>query len=164
MFPIQTSKSETVLLPYTSTWGWGTWKNKWAIFDYNMSQKDEIKNNQVLSNKFNISNYDFIPMLEAKDNSWGIRWYYSVFKRNGLGVFPTQSLIINVGFDGTGINKQKTENAINTLSLQPITLEQINTIDLQFYNQFLRYFTYKKTKNGSEKKIISKLINKLKRK
>ena len=33
MFPVDFDVNKSVLLPYTSTWGWGTWRSRWTIFD-----------------------------------------------------------------------------------------------------------------------------------
>ena len=54
-----------------------------------------------------------IPTIRALVNArwpawsrrlWGVRWYWSVFKRGGLGLFPPQSLVSNVGADGLATN------------------------------------------------------------
>ena len=104
MFPIEWNKAETVLLPYTSTWGWGTWKEKWEIFEINGAENKIIANNQFLANRFNLAHYDYTNMLLTSKHSWGIYWNFSVFKHNGLCLFPTKSMIYNIGFDGTGTN------------------------------------------------------------
>jgi len=59
MFPIETDRTDTVLLPYTSTWGWGTWKNKWKTFDFGMSLKEQIILNTHLKARFNLADYDY---------------------------------------------------------------------------------------------------------
>jgi acetyltransferase-like isoleucine patch superfamily enzyme len=35
-------------------------------------------------------------------DSWGIRWYLSVFAQDGLVLWPPRSLVANIGFDGSG--------------------------------------------------------------
>jgi hypothetical protein len=37
-----------------------------------------------------------------KINTWAIFWYTSVFKRNGLCLHPTKTLVCNIGHDGSG--------------------------------------------------------------
>jgi hypothetical protein len=34
--------------------------------------------------------------------AWDSRWYYTVFARSGLVLYPPRSLVANAGFDGTG--------------------------------------------------------------
>jgi hypothetical protein len=159
MFPITTDKKENILLPYTSTWGWATWKEKWAVFEYEMPQKNLIINNKFLTQRFNLADYPYTSMLNAGNNSWGIRWYYHVFIRNGLGVFPTISLVQNIGFDGTGVNHTKTTKQKQTLSSNVIKSKQKETICLEFYNNYLSYFINKKsTLKSSYEKFLSKYL------
>jgi hypothetical protein len=45
-------------------------------------------------------------MLEAfmagRNRSWGVRFYWTVFVKRGLGVFPPTTLVQNCGMDGSG--------------------------------------------------------------
>lgn len=47
-------------------------------------------------------------MLKRQDNgeidSWGIKWYASVFINNGYGLWPYVSLVNNIGNDGSGVH------------------------------------------------------------
>jgi hypothetical protein len=40
--------------------------------------------------------------IKNKIDSWAIVWYLTVFMQQGLTLFPTQSLVTNIGFDGSG--------------------------------------------------------------
>jgi hypothetical protein len=40
----------------------------------------------------------------GKNNSWAIRWYASIFLKGGLTLNPSQSLVNNIGHDGTGVH------------------------------------------------------------
>ncbi|MBC8044518.1 MAG: glycosyltransferase [Rhizobacter sp.] len=144
MFPIETALQHSVLLPYTSTWGWGTWKEKWQIIDLEMRQKEAIATNLYLRRRFNLADYDYTSMLGYGNNSWGIRWYYSVFKRNGLCVFPAKSLVQNNGFDGSGENCGD-GNFVQSGLDQAIEIVKSEEIDLEFYNQYINYFIQKKS-------------------
>ena len=37
-----------------------------------------------------------------KVDSWAIRWHASMFEQNRLSVYPNQTLVANLGFDGSG--------------------------------------------------------------
>ena len=106
MFSIPCQEKATFLLPYISTWGWATWKKKWATFNPKIEQADIdlIRYNLQLKTRFNLADYNYAEMLDLKENSWGISWYYSVFVRNGLSVFPAVTLVKNTGNDGSGTN------------------------------------------------------------
>ena len=150
-------KNETVLLPYISTWGWATWKEKWEYFSMNNVDRDIISKSKFLKNRFNLANYDYISILNNNQNSWGILWYYTIFIKNGLNVFPSKSLVKNIGFDGSGENCTPEANHIHVLdSFIDISIQRVTKIDLNFYSIFLDYFSKKKS-------IRNKLVNLVKR-
>lgn len=89
---------------FITTWGWATWKRAWDAYD-----PQTIGWQQVLADKdelarFNMDgNYPYDTMLRklhrGEIDSWGIRWYYSVFKKGGLSLMPPMTLVQNEGFD-----------------------------------------------------------------
>ena len=98
---------DAYFLPFTTSWGWGTWERSWKLFDYEMKYLEVIKKNPELKKRFNLNNsVDYYSMaIQAKLgnlDSWAIRWYLSNFKEAGLTLYPKKSLVKNIGFDGTG--------------------------------------------------------------
>lgn len=128
--------SEVYFLRQMSCWGWGTWRNRWKFFKKNpkelinqFSKKDIKKFNynglfnnwsQVLRNSNN-----FI-------NTWAVFWSATIFKANGLCVYPVRSLTINKGNDSFSTNKKN-------------------------YNSILKNYTFD---NSSSSFQIKKVINK----
>lgn len=91
-------------LPFTTTWGWATWRRAWDRFDPTAAGWNELKTNPELSRRFDLDGaYPYSRMMagqmEADLDSWGIRFYWSVFKENGLVLFPPVSFIKNHGVD-----------------------------------------------------------------
>ena len=41
---------------------------------------------------------------EGKLDVWGVRWYASMFAAGGLCLYPSRSLVNNIGMDGTGVH------------------------------------------------------------
>jgi hypothetical protein len=100
-------RETAVMLPLTTTWGWATWSRAWRIFDENAAGWRELASDRKLRRRFNLDDvYDYASMMWRQMNgridSWGIRWYWAVFRREGLAVFPPRSLVRNVGMDGSG--------------------------------------------------------------
>jgi len=103
---------DTYFLKLTSSWSWGTWKDKWKDFTY-----DNAIFSKCLERKeaFNYdASYNYVGMvddqLNRRINSWAIYWYASVFLKNGLTLYPAFSLIENIGFDGSGTHCSKLKN------------------------------------------------------
>lgn len=117
MFPVElpSDQSDAVFLPFTTSWGWATWQRSWKYFDPAMKSFDEIAGNRSLRKRFNLENsYPYYSMLKKQKSgvidSWAIRWYLSVFMRDGLALYPRRSLVSNEGFDGSGMNCGVVEN------------------------------------------------------
>lgn len=87
--------------------GWATWARAWEYFD--PSEKDYLilKNDRVQRKAFDLEGVcSYYRMLESQlrgeIDSWAIRWYLCVFIHHGLVLYPPQTLIENIGFDGSG--------------------------------------------------------------
>ena len=110
MFPANIDMMDDALfMPFSTSWGWATWKRAWEHFDASASSYNMLKNNKKVKYDFDLQGkYPYFKMLEAyKKNqvqSWAIRWYLSVFVLNGLVLYPKTTLVENVGFDGSGVN------------------------------------------------------------
>ena len=101
------SPDDAIFLPFVTSWGWGTWDRAWAHFDPNATGYLEIGSDPALKRRFNLDDaYDYFGMLEAQlagnIDSWAIRWYLSVFRQQGLALYPKKTLVDNFGFDGSG--------------------------------------------------------------
>ncbi len=149
MFNVETELRKIVLLPYIATWGWATWKNKWNTCDWGEIKPNSISSNKYLKQRFNLAEYDyFSQLLINKRNAWGIRWYYNLFLRNGLSVYPTKTLVKNIGLDGSGTNCKTSSSEV--VLADYIKVEFQEKMDLYFYGKVLDFFSrQEKNKNGT---------------
>jgi hypothetical protein len=109
---------ETFVYRAVHSWGWATWERAWVNFnpdiDSLISQFDKQKINDFsIEGKMNFWK-QIIDFKAGKNNSWAIRWYASIFLKNGLSLNPSKSLINNIGHDGTGIHS----NVENTYAVE----------------------------------------------
>ena len=64
--------------------------------------------------------------IEGKNNSWAVRWYASCYLNNKLCLYPSESLVENIGFGESGTHcKNKTNDFDVKLNLKPIKLKKI---------------------------------------
>lgn len=109
MFPVKGKLPPTFFYNTASCWGWATWKNRWAYFrDDAKSLFREIYNSGRLK-EFDLQNsVDFSRQLQdnisGNKETWAVKWYASMFLRNGLSLHPWPSLTNNIGHDLTGQN------------------------------------------------------------
>jgi hypothetical protein len=114
-------------LPFTSSWGWGTWSRAWRQFDPTAQGWKRVFKEPSVKRRFNLDNsYDYSSMLYGQMvgqlDSWAIRWYLSVFERNGLVLYPPKSLVQNNGFDGSGTHGSGAAN-IASLPENSVSIE-----------------------------------------
>ncbi len=109
----------------SSSWGWATWQSAWQYFepdiDKLLAQFDREK-----INRFSIEGtMNFWKQMKefknGKNNSWAIRWYASVFLKGGLTLNPSQSLVNNIGHDGTGVHSGINDIYNVIINPKPIT-------------------------------------------
>ncbi|WP_113637889.1 hypothetical protein [Nubsella zeaxanthinifaciens] len=100
---------ETYFLRFMSCWGWATWERAWKqnITDSQALYK-KLKNNSLIK-KFNIDNTSgmstiLMQNIQKRIDTWDINWYASIFIKNGLCLYPKQSLCAQIGLDGSGVH------------------------------------------------------------
>lgn len=148
MFDVEIeAETDAIFLPFPNSWGWATWKRAWEHFDPLMTGYEQLKKDRRLRHKFNREGTrDFFNMLKlqlkGEIDSWAIRWYLSVFLIRGLTLFPTNSLVKNIGFDNSGTHCR------NSPSMQPIDFSwTILSKDIQFPEISLHILSYQKIVN-----------------
>lgn len=99
---------ESFFLRQSSCWGWGTWARAWRHFHRHGQEFIKTFTSADIK-RFNLGGaYDFWSQLLANQNgslkTWAVYWYACIFSRNGLCLHPRQSLVQNIGFDGSGEN------------------------------------------------------------
>lgn len=89
-----------------SSWGWGTWKDRWELYEQDYKIIGRIKNNPEKCRQLSIWGQDLESMLlgnmYGKCDSWAVFWALKCIEQGGLCPTPYYSLIDNIGFDGTG--------------------------------------------------------------
>jgi hypothetical protein len=98
---------DTFFLKGADCWGWATWSRGWKIFDPDAKKLYKRIVENRLSYDFDMQGaYPYTKMLEdqiiGNVNSWAIRWYASAFLADKFTLYPTKSLVKNIGMDGSG--------------------------------------------------------------
>jgi hypothetical protein len=103
------TSADAIFLPFITSWGWATWARAWRHYDPLARNYPRLAGDPALRRRFDLDgHYPYFKMLQAQQHgridSWAIRWYLSVFFRDGLALYPKKSLVRNLGFDGSGVN------------------------------------------------------------
>lgn len=100
-FDLRRPAPRATFLPLATTWGWATWDRAWARFQEHPEGHDRLRD-PAFRRAFDVDGvYGYSSMMEAqlagRLDSWGIRWWWSVFHHRGLGLFPMRTLVKNIG-------------------------------------------------------------------
>ena len=91
-----------------SSWGWGTWKSRWDVYEKNYEIVRKMKQKAETSQNLAIWGSDLEEMLvgniRGTCDSWAVFWALNVIERNGICINPYQSFIKNIGMDGSGVH------------------------------------------------------------
>lgn len=157
---IPTSYLFDVYLSYRpSSWGWGTWKDKWEKNNWNKLDYSDFISNHEQQEEFNKGGNDLSDLLKlkikGKIHSWAIDWAYYHFINKSYCLYPKISKIINIGLDGSGTNIR-----LKTRKFTPQLGEAINeTIfykDIPLNDEILKNFY-----NCNKIDFIHKLYNRV---
>lgn len=100
---------DTYFCTRSSSWGWGTWADRWNSVDWELKDWDKYSEMGRAFNKWGGS--DCWKMLNdwrhGKNKSWAIRFCFAQFLQDKVSLFPTISKVRNDGFDGEGTNCKK---------------------------------------------------------
>jgi hypothetical protein len=152
------------------SWGFGVWRRSWRYFRKDVSdarsffaspQSDEICR---LLPHFKGS---MEKVIEGKVKSFVYRWCYVINQRDGYCISPYESLIRNIGCDGTGFNYNSDRVTIYDVELreekhllfspsQPVRLASQILRD-KFMDQKTPYFYGKLTVRQQLKEWIKKV-------
>lgn len=127
MYPVKDAEKlpETFFFRVANSWGWATWERAWKKYNPNIDEliadfdKEKIK-------RFSIDHTEnFWKQVKeykaGKINSWAIRWYLTLFNNNGLALYPRQSMIQNMGTDGSGTHSDADTMYHVELATQAVT-------------------------------------------
>jgi hypothetical protein len=120
--PFKKPLSEPFFMRGADCWGWGTWRDRWELFNPNGQELlDQLESRELLKEFDLDSAYPFSGMLKdqiaGKNNSWAIRWHASIFLQNKLTLYPARTYVVNIGFDGSGTHTGHTSIYDSALSL-----------------------------------------------
>lgn len=120
--------------------GWATWLNRWERVDWNVSDYKKLLKNRQMKKQFRRCGEDVIIGLKKQmmglTDSWAIRWVYQESKENMFTIRPKESLIRNIGFDGSGTHSTENnrfkdelcednfEYVLETVEIDPIIMKE----------------------------------------
>ncbi|MFC4209979.1 sugar transferase [Pedobacter lithocola] len=167
MYPLKHEElPETFFYRAATSWGWATWARAWKNFepdiDTLIKQFDGKKKSAfAIDNTMNFWK-QMQEFKSGKNNSWAIRWYASIFLKGGLTLNPSQSLVNNIGHDGTGVHSGINDIYNVIINPKPITeFPAVIEENLEAYQTIKKFLSNRKGNLWERiKRFIKEKINK----
>ena len=131
MYPLKPGADDKACLPETffyraaTSWGWATWERAWDHFEPDIDKLISQFNSKKIRDFSIDGTMNFWKQMRefkaGKNNSWAIRWYASIFLKGGLTLNPAESLINNIGHDGSGVHSGVNDIYNVVVNHKPIT-------------------------------------------
>jgi hypothetical protein len=160
---------ETYFLRGADCWGWGTWRRAWAHFNPDGRALLDSLRRAGMASAFDVDDsYAFMQMLEqqiaGKNDSWAIRWRASAYLKGGLTLYPRESLVRNIGFDGSGTHSGTSDfyDVDLTPASPPIRAQPLEQNPMA-YERLVRYFRSRAAPANTSQKLKRFLQGSLKR-
>jgi hypothetical protein len=151
-------KYDIYVLGRAHCWSWATWVDRWQTVDWIICDYKKFCCNPIAVYHFCSFGDDLFFQLmsnmQNKSKTWYVRWCYSQIKQKRLCVYPVQSKVNNIGFDGSG--EHCTLNDLNKFTIKILSVKKIefvkslkqnNTIKRRFSKLYsVRFFVVLKNK------------------
>lgn len=133
-----------------SSWGWATWKNRWASVDWEVSNYSKFINNRSDIKRFNKGGSDMTKMLKSqmsgKIDSWAIRFCFQQFLDKKACLFPKISKVQSIGFSEEATHTVGAKKFITTLDVgnkKKFTFKRFTKYDEKLLHSFREKFSIK---------------------
>lgn len=146
---------------------WATWNRAWEKFNKDPEKLiSTFTEKEILDFDLNCKAGFWQQVIDNKDkkiNTWAIFWYASMFRNNGLVLYPPMPMNRNIGFDGSGVHCCSTDMYdVDDLCGEVLYFPEKVVEDFNGYLYFKNFLGYPsltiRIKNKL-KKIIKGIIN-----
>jgi len=165
VYDIKSTLPETFFVKGASCWGWGTWRRAWQHFNPDTEGLIQELKKKGLEEAFNrfYPNREVSRMLreqkEGKIDSWALRWLASTFLKDMFTLYPSRSLVKNIGFDGSGrhgdVMIDEVKFSQTPINVFPVKIEESEEVKEAFRKYFYEFYA-----NYGKKRSIIRSISK----
>jgi len=161
MYPTKMKLPETFLIRGTDCWGWATWKRGWDIFEKDSKKLlVELQQHDLLYTFDWDGSYKNSKMLQQQINgnvdSWAIRWHASAFLKKKLTLYPSISLVNNIGGDSEGTHTKSLHEFQTSVAQIPVNVKKLAPVEDSNARAAIVDF-YKSVQQSTLQKIWNKI-------
>lgn len=119
-------KSSYGFLSVPHIWGWATWRNNWALYDYNLTRTSEqdfitaLKTYGYNSTEIRFWKTIYNLLKHHRYDTWDYQWAITLMSHGRLNPTPYNSLTKNIGFGSNATHTPKSCKEEIELITKPI--------------------------------------------
>lgn len=92
----------------STSWGWGTWKDRWIDIDWQINDWDSFRKDKNSIKEFckrgGDDLFDMLSKCMQGGGMWDIRFTYNMFKKNKYTIMPFVSKTHTIGFNSLAVH------------------------------------------------------------
>ena len=128
--PALSLTKRALIFPFALPWGWATWRRAWDRFDLRAEVPVDVLDSKSFRTAFDMDGlYPFAASLrlatQGRVDSWFLPWYFTIFRHQGLSVFPPRRVVDNFGFGAGGTHA-------SALNVQELFVSRPSLVDQPF--------------------------------
>jgi hypothetical protein len=170
MVPMRWSWESTGFLRVSTSWGWATWSRAWKKFRVDAeAMRDEILASEQRK-AFDLEGCSFhFDELErnvrGELHTWAVKWYASIFLNKGLCLYPRKPLLLNCGFDGTGVNchYDNTGTAVPLATARNIAIRGISVVESRMFLKATQRYYIRQFQAWTGTRVSDRIARKLRK-
>ena len=109
-----------------NSWGWATWRRAWQLYDFNLSNYQDLRNagkleglySSRLETSYRLRKIESVLDVPHPADVWDYQWHFTIVANSGLCIVPATNLVGNIGFGEQGTH---TLNATDEFANVPTT-------------------------------------------
>lgn len=137
-------KEATYFLPIMSSWGYGTWLDRWEEVEFDSKKLLHIVDLKNIGSQLDFGEIKYFQMLKQQVagiiDSWAVRFQVSMFLKQGIFLYPNKKLIQNIGLDGSGVHYKKITSEVQDALAISNDLVLVHEIPIQTKNKVVDSF------------------------
>lgn len=167
LLPLQQKIEQAFFLKGADCWGWATWQRAWDLFERDGSKLLDELEKRDLQKEFDFNNaYPYFDTLKQQaignTKEWDIRWYASMFLAGKLTLYPSMSLVKNIGHDATGVHCSNSNIFDVQLSPSPVPVQVPVVHSKKAFLAFSAFMKYLSSIIFPQKSWLSRSFRKVK--
>ena len=121
---------------FTNIWGWATWADRWAHFDFDMREWPEARDRHWLRGELADPHAERV-MTDAFDDAhtgsglWDFKWQFASWKSGMAAATPGVNLVTNLGFGAHATTTKRTDSPLARRPVEPIEFPLVHPTEVR---------------------------------